>query len=367
MKKQIFTTGILFITLLLSGFSSCRGKEEKKNVSIQTVKLATSNTSALYNPSIQIADEEGIYEKTNVKVKYIPLDRDGSFEALATGKVDATYANVIPQLSMGAQGTDIVAFAGTQGNGMVVVARPEVADKLKDLRNWKGITIAVQHTTTVELIARYALAKKWGYKIGEDIFFKSFPDYPTAVLAAVKNNAEVALPNPQTLESALTQGLVYLFPSTVFEEDYVCCRQFANGNDFRKNPEKYKNYIKGQIYGYKILITDKQKAVDSLVKASGQTESYVEKYFYDKEYSGHRTYKPDPNYNGTLILYETMEEIGMIENPLPLSSFFDIKVYAKALKEVINENPSDDFFKEMWDFFLTHNDKHPDFKAIASL
>ena len=364
MKKvaRFLIGNVLSLTLV---FFAAGCKEKKAG--IPTVNLGTSNTSSIYNPSIQIANEEEFFEKHNVKVKYIPLDRDGQFEALATGKLDATYANVIPQLSMGAQGTDITAFAGTQGNGMIVVARPEVADRLKDLNNWKGITIAVQHSTTVELIARYALGHKYGYEIGKDIVFKSFPDYPTAITAVVKKNADVTLTSPQYRDSAISQGLVFLFPSTKFEPDYVCCRQFANGQDFRNNCDKYKQYIKAQLYGYKILTTDRKKAVDTLVKASGQTAEYVDRYFYNTDFNGERTYKPDPNYNGSLILYSTMEELGIIDGKRALSDFFDIKVYAEALGEVIKENPDDSFFEELWDFFLTHNDKHPDFAEAKKL
>ena len=68
-------------------------------------------------------------------------------------------------------------------------------------------------------------------------------------------------------------------------------------------------------------------------------------------------------YNGVLKQYKISVDQGYInkEHPRPLEEYFDISVYADALKEVIAEHPGDQFYKDMWAYFVAHNDKYPGF------
>ena len=101
-----------------------------------------------------------------------------------------------------------------------------------------------------------------------------------------------------------------------------------------------------------------------LLKATGETEQYIEDNIYDVERSGHRTYNPDPNYNGIQGLYEIMLEQKYVESELTLDQFTDLSVYADALKKVIAENPNDSFYTDMRDYFKENNNEYPDFDNI---
>ena len=98
-----------------------------------------------------------------------------------------------------------------------------------------------------------------------------------------------------------------------------------------------------------------------------QDKQWAYDHIYDANITANISFNPDPNYNDVLSQYDTAHELGFIKgNPRPLSSFFDISVYADALQETIKENPNEEFYKKMWTYFVEHNNRHPDFKEKYS-
>lgn len=147
-------------------------------------------------------------------------------------------------------------------------------------------------------------------------------------------------------------------------KNYVCCRQSAYSKNLEVNREAYVAYLKGQIKAYKDINDDEEGTTKSLSAATGETEDYIYNYVYDYDASAHRTYNPDPNYNGCNAIYKTLLEWKYVESDLELSDFYDLSVYADALKEIIEENPDDDFYKDMWEFFKENNNEYPDFDSL---
>ena len=85
-------------------------------------------------------------------------------------------------------------------------------------------------------------------------------------------------------------------------------------------------------------------------------------HIYNKEQTADVSFNPDPFYNGVLSQYAICIEHGYInEKHRELQEYFDISAYADALREVIKENQDDQFYKDMWTYFVEHNNKYPDF------
>lgn len=363
--------GILIAVILAIGSISGCGKAKAAGADLSktgeesyTLNVAKTTTSALTNPLIQLAEQKGYFDEYHVKLKSTTLDTSGTFEALSIGKVDTTYGQLIPPLSYGAQGSDVTLFAGTISGGMCVVVRAEDQEELKDLKNWKGKNIGVIQLSTSEMVTKYVLGKDYGYKAGEDLEYTLIDGYPNIALAVSKGTVDIGFISSEYVESAISAGLVYLFPLTNLLEDYVCCRQTAYSQSFDDNREAYIAYLKGQIRAYKDYIKDEDGTVTSLVQATGETEDYIKNYIYNKETNGNRSYNPDPNYNGTLAVYDTLLEWDYVEKGTELSEFYDLSVYAEALKAVIEEFPDDTFFKDMWEYFKKNNSEYPDFDKI---
>lgn len=345
------------VVTCLTGCSSSSQESDAK----YTLNVAKTSSSALTNPLIQIAEEKGYFDEYSIKLDSTTLETSGTFEALSIGKVDTTYGQLIPPLSYGAQGSDVKLFAGTISGGMCVVVKKENAEELKDLKNWKGKKIGVIQLSTSEMVTKYVLGKEYGYKIGTDLNYTLIDNYPNITIGVGKGTVDIGFISTEYLESAQSQGLEYLFPLTHIMKDYVCCRQSAYSKSFEDNKEAYIAYLKGQIRAYKDYKTDEDGTVASLVKATGETEDYIRSFVYDSETNADRTYNPDPNYNGTLAVYNTLLEWDYVEKGTELSEFYDLSVYVQALKEVIEQYPNEQFYKDMWEYFKENNNEYPDF------
>jgi NitT/TauT family transport system substrate-binding protein len=59
-----------------------------------------------------------------------------------------------------------------------------------------------------------------------------------------------------------------------------------------------------------------------------------------------------------------MLEQKYVTSDLTLDKFYDLSVYADALKNVINENPNDSFYQDMKTYFLENNTEYPNFATL---
>lgn len=338
--------------------TGCAKKTAEKKLSLNVGKF-TSNS--MLNPLIEIAMSRGYYDEYGLDVNVNNVDRSGAFESLSIGKIDVTYSEIIPELSYGAQGSDVTIFAGTLSGGMAVMANKTVAEEVRDIHNWKNKTIGVKLLSTSEMISKNVLQTQYGFKIDEDVKYKFFDGDESLLAATTKGAVDVAFVSSNYVDSATAQGAVYLFPETTLKKDYVCCRHTANGTNLQKNRDAYVALLKGEIRAYKDYLTDEKGAVAAVVKSSGQTEDYVKRYIYDKETSQNTSYNPDPNYNGVEGVYSVLLGWNYVKSQRPLNEFFDISVYADALKAVIKQFPDDTFYRNMWGYFTANNNLYPDF------
>lgn len=372
MKKRIIS--ILLVSVLAASlFAGCGSQKESQGEGAQsvdreqtaekefTIKIATPSTRVFANPLNAIANAKGYFDELNVKTEEITVDGMAQFESLSVGKVDTTYGQLVPPLSYGAKGSDVTLFGGTVSGGMVCVSTKDNSEELKDAKNWKGKKIGVIQGATSEMVVRYALEKNYGYESGDEIEFVFIEDYPTIIIATQKGTVDIGFVGAANVEAANAAGLELLFPLTDLREGYVCCRQTAYAPSLEGNRDGYVNYLKGQLKAYKDYKNNQDEVVDIVTEGSGETKEKIQGLLYDADVNANQSYNPDPNYNGTLEVYQTLLKWKYIEKGGELSEFFDISIYADALKEIIEENPDDEFYKEVWNFFLENNSEYPQF------
>ena len=357
---------ILSVTLITLGFTGCGSKLETESKSSDeeayTLNIGESGDAALNNPLIQLAEEKGYFTDYNLSLNRTKLENNGAvmYDALSVGKIDAAYAQAVPPISYGAQGYDVTQIAGVLSGGMVAVCLPENKEELSDISNWKGHSIGVVQMSTSELTTRNAL-KEYGLDGNNDVTYVMIEDYASIALSTSKGNVDIGFIGSNYVEQALEEGCVVLTTLYDIKKDYVCCRQSAYAKNLEENRQAYVYYLQGQIKAYKDINTDEEGTIKSLTSQTKETEDYVYTYVYDEEGSAHRTYNPDPNYNGVQGLYESILEQKYLESDLTLDQFYDLSVYADALKAVIKENPDDEFYQNMKEYFKEHNNQYPDF------
>lgn len=354
-KRKIAVVLFAAVCFLLM-LNSC-AKENPKNLpSLRLLNDITSN----YTPVINLAARGGIAEKNGV---YPILDYNDGIEPLLTGKVDGRLVDLIASLIAGSEGGDLVIFAGSMGGGHIVYANRQFAEELKNPENWKGKKIGARLQITPFLVLSYSIREKFGLK-GDDVIFKYF-DNDHAIMAACKNgDIDIGTTYYAYRETIESQGLVQIAELVDFFPDYACCRQSANGTKLRNDRKSFVNWTKSLIEAWKVYNSDEDRTIKLIRKVTKEDEQWVYSNIYDKVNTAHITFNPDPFYNGCLPQYEMCLENGYIdrENAKPIYDFFDISIYADALKEVITENPDDQFYKDMWTYFVEHNNKYPDFE-----
>ena len=362
MKKITKTITLAFLALTVAAGTGCKKKSTAK-LSLNVGKRSDSNS---IDPIIDTARLENLFEKNGLEVHFTGLPKSSLLNSVAVGKIDSSYLSILYNLNLGAQGEDVILFAGTMSGGQGVLAYKGVADEVKNPKNWKGKTIAGQIGGTGEMVIKAVLNRDYGYVLDKDFKYKSFETDAETIAACSKGNTDVIIVSNNFVDSAIKQGYVYLFPLTDLEDDFVCCRQMANGTKFKNNRDAYLAWLKTVIEAYKIYKTEEKRTIDVLEKDSGQTREWLHNFIYDLDKNQRRFYSPDPNYNGVKLYYDTMIKLGYIETNRELPEFFDISLYAQALKEVIKENPNDPVYKDLWDYFLAHNNQYPDFEKNYS-
>lgn len=364
MKRNRFIASLVVAALAGISLVGCGSKAAESGAEgTDTINLGASGDAALNNPLVQLADERGYFAENNIKITQTKLENSGAvmYDALSVGKIDAAYAQVVPPVSYGAQGYDVTLIGGVLSGGMVCVTLPEKYDELKDISNWKGHSIGVVQMSTSELTTRDAL-KDYGVS-ADDVTFVMIEDYSSIALSTAKGNVDIGFISSNYVDQALEAGCVVLTTLYDIKKDYVCCRQSVYSKNLEQNRDAYVRYLEGQIKAYKDIKTDEDGTIKSLAKATGESEDYIYTYIYDVEGSAHRTYNPDPNYNGVQGLYDVVLEQKYVESDRALDQFYDISLYADALKKIIADNPNDEFYLNMKTYFLENNDQYPGFDS----
>ena len=362
MKKKIKKIGIkLLVVCVLSVVPVLIMSCSKKQTAQYSLNVGRRSDSNSVDPIIDTAAAEGLYEKYGLSVNFVGLPKSSLLNSVAVGKLDSSYLSILYNLNLGAHGEDVILFAGTMSGGQGVLAYSKVADEVKDVKNWKGKVIAGQIGGTGEMVIKSVLNRDYGYTLDTDYTYKSFETDSDTIAACSKGNTDIIIVSNNFVDAAIQQGYVYLFPLTDLEDDFVCCRQMANGTQFKKNLDAYLAWLKADINAYKIYKTEQNRTIDVLEKRSGQTKEWLYNFIYNLDKNQKRFYSPDPNYNGVKLYYDTMLKLGYIDTNRDLTEFFDISLYAQALREVIAEYPDDPVYKDLWAYFIRHNNQYPNF------
>ena len=367
-KKHYLSKGVICSSLILVlaasiSFNSCKAKEDKPKLKyhLNLGRLSTLTQS----PPVILAKEKKYFEKYGLSIDIQSLGNNTS-EPLALGKIDACFQGLVKEVVMGANNEKLTFFGGTQTGGVYVGAHKDNAELLKDPANWKGRSVGAILLSTSDLALKDYTTHTLGLEIGEDVFFKQFEDKPSIAIGIGKKNIDLGLVDPEFVSVLEANGGTVIARVTDFIPDNVCCRQMAYTPHFIANREAYIAFMKAQILGYRDFKLDVENSIKILSKAYGEDEDYVVTMVYDPKQNANRGYNPDPNYNAVQGVYRTLIDLGYIDqtNARQLWEYFDISIYSDALKEVTAEYPDEKFFKELREYFISHNNYYPDFEKI---
>lgn len=356
MKKISFfvSVALVFAAILFVG---CNKKREAKNT-LLFAKIASGHS---INPLFELGRQ--YYNEYGLDVNIVLLQREAIFEAEGFGKVDGAFNDLFFPLNYGGDGGNLVIYGGAMNGGMALFANSKSAESNPDIKNpanWKGLKVVVMPFSIAEIITKTVL-KKAGLDPEKDVKYIVIEGQPEGLSAVQKGTADIVITGPDFVETGKQMGLTYLFPLTALENEYVCCRQTANADKIKAEPELFVSLLKAHIRAFKDYKSGNQEEqIKIMAKSSGGEPEWIYDYLYNLEKTQGRSHNPDPCYNKSLVVYETIGK----ERPLP--EFFNIDLYAKALQEVIKQFPDEKFYRDMWTFFVENNNQYPNFSRDYS-
>lgn len=332
--KRILT---LFITTLLVAASSvgALATELKK---LKVGYLPTSGHLLYF-----VAKEKGFFQQEGLNVELARFTNSGEgLTAIKTGKLDAGSFGTSAPLAFISKGADFTIFGGQMGEGHGLVARPDKAERFKNLKNFRGATIGAVRLATGDVVFRAALHEA-GLDWKKDLTIREF-DSPAAVLEAIKKGSlDAGLLWIPYFTLAEKQGLVVVKYSGEVIKGHTCCRQVALTSTIRQRPADFEHFLTALLRAYRSYLTDRKGTVDIVSKYVQIDKNDLLKDIY----GGHLLIGPDPHRTSVLQFWDFMKKAGYITSNDSIDSHINTRLYANALAGLEKSEPREVLWKKL--------------------
>ncbi|MDR0906320.1 MAG: ABC transporter substrate-binding protein [Oscillospiraceae bacterium] len=301
-----------------------------------------------------LAKELGFFEEEGIDAVFETAAGASGLAAIIADKSDIQVTGVYQTLASIAKDDDVIIIGGTAAEGSSAIAKPENVERLKDLKNWKGISVATTPMNNADFVTRAAVLAA-GVDPSTEITYKEYDSTDLVVQAIFKGDADVAIIVNDSLKQLVEPlGLEVVFPVADIAPMYVCCRHTARKSDVLANREKYVNIYIAELRAYKIYKDDHDQTVAILHEAAKQDEDYIINYLYAEGSSSPLTL--DPSLNKIKNLYGLLQEWDKIEDTnADVTEGIDITIYKDALDEIIRRYPDEPLYKQLLEEYQANN------------
>lgn len=330
--------GLLLVVLMIgAGFTGIfAGNQKLKKF---TVGYLPNTGHTLYF----LAQEKGYFKEAGLDVELFQFTNSGEgLNAVKAGKLDAGSFGTAAPLVFISKGAEFTIFGGQMSEGHALIAKPEKAEQFKDLKNYKGKTLAVVRLATGDIVFRGALLEA-GIDWRKDLTIHEL-ESPAAVLESVKKGSvDAGLVWIPYRKIAQNQGLVVVKQSAELLPGHTCCRQVALTSKLKENTRDYIKFLTALIKAYKFYRTHQDETLDVISK-------YVK---VDKEiiraetYGAHIHSSPDPNRQSVIKFWEYMNNAGYINSNLPITKYINTGIYQTALNGILKQYPEDPIYLQL--------------------
>lgn len=347
MLKKLSNILIAAILLMALVSTSALAESQSANKTIRLGYLPTSGHALVF-----VAKEQGYFAQQglDVQLSQFPNSADG-YNALTAGKLDVIAMGSTAPAVYIAKGTDLKYIGGLMGEGAAAIAKPELANELKDIKNFKGKTIATVRMSTGDVVFRNALHDA-GLNWSTDVTIQELKT-PSIVLDAVKTGKVdvgiVWLPYQQVAE---TQGLQIVQFSDSYYPGHPCCRFVVTSSALTQDKDTYVKFEKALIEAYHYIKTNPKESVDDVSKYVDFDKNII----YNSIFSEHFNYSPDPNKKAIEQWWKMVNTIGYVHSTENIDQHIDTSVYKQALDEIIKAQPNDDIYKELLQYYQKNDE-----------
>ena len=347
MLKKLSSILIATILLMALASTSALGQSQTGDKTIRLGYLPTSGHALTF-----VAKEQGLFAEQglDVQLSQFPNSADG-YNALTAGKLDVIAMGSTAPAVYISKGTDLKYFGGLMGEGAAAIAKPERADEFKDIKNFKGKTIATVRMSTGDVVFRNALHDA-GLNWSTDVTIQELKS-PSVVLDAVKSGKVdvgiVWLPYQQVAE---TQGLKIVQYGDTFYPNHPCCRFVVTASTLGQDRDTLVKFEKALIEAYNYIKTNPDQSVADVQKYVDFDKTVIA----DSIFSEHFNYSPDPNKKAIEQWWKMVNTIGYIHSSEDIDKHIDTSVYKQALDELIKDQPNNQNYQDLLEFYKKNDE-----------
>lgn len=356
MRKKIIA-GTVSLVLLATLSSGCGEKKQvegnasaQPTPSAQPVKRELKKFNIGYLASTGhilyfIAQEKGYFKEEGLDTELFLFNNSGEgLNAIKAGKLQAGSFGTAPPLTFIAKETDFTIFGGQMSEGHAIIVKPEKAEEYKDLKNFKGKTLASVRLSTGDIVFRGGFTEA-GIDWKKDLTINELESAAAVLEAVKKGSADAGIVWTPYRKMAEEQGLALVQYSGDVEgmEDHPCCRQIAMTDKVKANPEDYGAFTAALIRAYKFYTESKQESIEILSKYVKIDKAILEK----ETYGEHISSNPDPNKEGVKKFWDFMKKEEYISSNINIENHINTTVYKNALDSILKKYPDDEVYKKL--------------------
>ena len=290
-----------------------------------------------------VAKEKGFFQQEGLDVELARFTNSGEgLSAVKAGKLDVGSFGTSAPLAFIAKGADFTIFGGQMGEGHGLIAKPEKAERFKDLKNYKGATIGAVRLATGDVVFRAALHEA-GIDWKKDLTIKEF-DSPAAVMEAVKKGTlDAGLVWIPYFTLAEKQGLAVVKYSGDVIKGHTCCRQVALTATVKERQADLEHFLVALLKAYQYYLTDRNGTVDVVAKYVQIDKADLLKDIY----GGHLLVSPDPHRESVLQFWDFMKKADYVTSTEDIDKRINTRLYAGALASLEKREPKEKLWRNL--------------------
>ena len=290
-----------------------------------------------------LAKEKGFFQQEGLDVELFRFTNAGEgLTAIKTGKLDAGSFGTSAPLAFIAKGADFSIFGGQMGEGHALIAKPEKAERFKELKNYRGSTIGAVRLATGDVVFRAALHEA-GLDWRKDLTIREF-DSPAAVLEAVKKGSiDAGLVWIPFYTIAEKQGLKVVKYSGDVIKSHTCCRQVALTATLNRRQADFEHFLTALLRAYKFYQSNRNETVDAVARYVQIDKADLLKDIY----GGHLLVSPNPHKKSVLQFWEFMKRADYISSSEDIDKHVNTRIYQNALVALNRQEPKEKLWRSL--------------------
>ncbi len=314
-----------------------------------------------------VAMAKGFFEEEGIVIDAQKVSSmNDAYLAVSKGDLDVYLFSSTAAATFISQGTTTLrVFGGTAGEGSEIMCDVNSDLKLDTLDDFVGKTVACMMPETGQMVLKSALLDA-GYTIGgpddnADVTFIYFSDTNAAIEGCKKGEFDCCITNSVMGYYAEEMGVRVEAAVKDFVPAYPCCRQTCYQGTYENNFEALVRFEIATIRGHEYYKnTDNMEEVLDILQefTDGQDREYLKAQVYGTEnYTPVMRLTLDPDKKACVAFYEAMANIGEIEDVVDVdwNDYVVTDVYETALKTLLEREPGNALYAEMYEYFLANN------------